>query len=211
MPRRIDTYRGLAQVSRLRVLDEVLACPGLALAELSERTGLHENTLRDHVRVLEAEGFIIGEVEHRGTRGRPRVLFSPVSPERMSLVARRRIEDARRHGDLLRQVLPKSTAPSDLHPDAIHQIDALYEHLDEVGLEPDVDEHSLTVGLVPCPFHDMLNENRSVACRVHEGLIRSVLAQADGPVELDRLIPFTTPHSCHAHLRLREQKPQLTE
>ncbi|WP_455132628.1 winged helix-turn-helix domain-containing protein [Microbacterium aurum] len=37
--------------------------PGISLAELSEETGLHANTLRDHVRVLIAEGIIRSETE----------------------------------------------------------------------------------------------------------------------------------------------------
>lgn len=51
MPRRMHAHRGLAQPSRLQVVALVMEQPGLSLADLSAQTGLHANTLRDHVRV----------------------------------------------------------------------------------------------------------------------------------------------------------------
>lgn len=200
MPRRADAFRGLAHASRLRVMDAVLASPGVGLAELAERTGLHENTLRDHVRVLEAEGLILASTAHRGTRGRPPTVYHPVRGEHRSAVAERRIEAAKRHGDLLRRVVPEADA-ADLEPPAQHQLDALYEHLDDVGLSPEVDERSLAIDLVPCPFHSLVAQNRDVVCHVHEELIRVVLEQAGGPVELDRLLPYVTEHACRVELR----------
>lgn len=82
MPRRMHAHRGLAQPSRLQVVALVMEQPGLSLADLSAQTGLHANTLRDHVRVLTEEGLIRSEVEHRATRGRPRALFYPVDAMR---------------------------------------------------------------------------------------------------------------------------------
>lgn len=206
MPRRIDTYRGLAQSSRLKVLDIILDRPAIGFADLSQATGLHENTLRDHLRVLESEGFIRSELQHTGGRGRPRSLFSAVRGDEPHDDAERRVAEAKRQGDLLRRVLPSTTA-STLDDDALHQIDALYQHLDDVGLDPDIDESELVVELNPCPFHSLLEDNREVACRVHEELIRGVLHRAGGPVELERLLPYTTPQSCHVHLAMRTQPP----
>ena len=50
MPRPTHAYRGLAQPSRLQVAALVMEQPGISLVELSEKTGLHANTLRDHAR-----------------------------------------------------------------------------------------------------------------------------------------------------------------
>lgn len=197
MARRVDSFRGLAQASRLRVLGVVLEEPGLALTDIAERTGLHENTLRDHVRVLEDQGFLDSELEHRGTRGRPRRLYRVVSPETSHPLAQRRIEIAKQHGDLLRRMVGDESA---LDEESLHQLDALYEHLDDVGLTPDLDERKLTVTLVPCPFHELVDENREVVCQVHEALIRNVLERAGGPIALDRLLPYTTTHTCRVVL-----------
>lgn len=206
MPRPIDAYRGLAQSSRLRVLDALLDTPGIGLAELSAITGLHVNTLRDHLRILEKEGHVRSEVEHTGRRGRPRLRFAVVTATDRNEVAERHLREAIRHGDLMRAVLPatESTLPTD----ATHQLDALYHHLDEVGLEPEVDEEALTIELAPCRFHALLADDGPVACRVHEELLRSLLERAGGPVVIDRVLPFTDAHSCRVHLTLREHAAQ---
>ena len=95
-----------------------------------------------------------------------------------------------------------SEAP-ELDEDAMHQLDALYEHLDELGLEPDLDEKNLEVALSPCRFHTLVAEHGYAVCRVHEGLIRDVLNRAEGPLEVDRLLPLVTDHQCELLLRLR--------
>lgn len=205
MPRRMHAHRGLAQPSRLQVVGLVMQQPGISLSELSEQTGLHTNTLRDHVRVLTEEGLIRSETEHRATRGRPRALYYPVDSATVNEAAQRRVDDAKRHGDLLRRVVP-GIAPDPalaLDDDAIHQLDALYEHLDEAGLDPATGGDDLELALRPCAFHTLVDGHREVLCRVHEGLIRDVLDRAGGPVELDRLLPLVTEHQCELLLKLR--------
>jgi len=199
MTRRAGAYRGLSQPSRLRVMHELLLTPGQSLADLAAVTGLHENTLRDHLRVLEAEGFVVRRTEHTGTRGRPRDVFDPAGPESPSPVAAQRVEDAKRHGDLMRGVLLQAPAGDET---VAHQLDALYEHLDDVGLEPAMDEERLTIDLAPCAFHDLVDDRMAMLCHVHAELIRGVLHQAEGPVELDSLLPLVTPHRCHVALRI---------
>ena len=205
MPRRTDAYRGLAQPSRLRVMYELLERPGQALAELAEATGIHKNTLRDHLRVLEAEGFVVRITEHRGTRGRPRELFEPSGPD--NPVAAKRIEHAKRHGDFMRSVmLHESTEGTDA--DVAHQFDALYEHLDDVGLQPQIEEESLTVQLAPCAFHALVEDRMPILCHVHAELVRGVLLQAGGPLEVDRLLPLVTPHECRLLLQRTDAAPE---
>ena len=199
MTRRVAAYRGLSQPSRLRIMHELLVSPGQSLADLASVTELHENTLRDHLRVLEAEGFVVRRTEHKGTRGRPRDIFDPSGPETPSPVTARRVEEAKRHGDLMRSVVLKTAAADET---VTHQLDALYEHLDDVGLDPQVDEDTLTVELSPCAFHDLVDDRMAMLCHVHAELIRGVLQQAGGPLEVTRLLPLVTPHRCHLALTL---------
>ena len=189
----------MASESRLRALDAILDAPGISLVELSEATDLHVNTLRDHVRVLEAHGLIVSEVEHRATRGRPRTVYSAVVDARRSKVAQARIDAARAHGDLLRRIAP-SDVPDGLDVSAQHQVDVLYEHLDDAGLEPVVDEGSLSFEMAPCRYHDMIDEDRALVCGVHARLVQDVLAQTDGPLQVRRLLPFVTAHRCRLEL-----------
>ena len=53
---------------------------------------------------------------------RPRDIFDPSGPETPSPVAARRVEDAKRHGDLLRKVMMHTTATDET---VAHQLDAL--------------------------------------------------------------------------------------
>ncbi len=199
MPRRTEDYRGLAQASRLRLLDEVQRQPGLLLRELAERTALHENTVRDHLVVLEQEGLVCRRTEHPGTRGRPPATYHPVDDPRSNPAAERRVERAREHGDLLRRIQPAPERP-DVGDDALHQLDTLYEHLDDSGLEPDVDEERLEIGLVPCAYSRLLEEDQELVCVVHARLIRNVLGHVPGPVHLELLEPFVTEDRCRVVL-----------
>lgn len=199
MPRHADAYRGLAHASRLKVLAAVLNSPGIDLATLARVTGLHSNTIRDHMRVLEHEGFVRGSTERTGGRGRPRKVYRPVRGTDSHAEAEKRVRDAMHRGDLMRKV---ARTDEHLDPEATHQIDALYEHLDDVGLLPDVDEDALTVDLTPCMFDSMVAENQEIACQVHTELIKDVLVRAGGPVELDRLLPYRTPKRCRVYLAM---------
>ena len=139
------------------ITDILMRRPGLGLIELGDLTGLHDNTLRDHLKVLSAEGVVRSETERRAGRGRPRLVYFTVNAATENEIAQNRIDDAKRRGDLLRRVMP--TEPVDLDADALHQLDALYEHLDAVGLTPELDEAGLSVQMTPCPFHKLIAEH----------------------------------------------------
>jgi predicted ArsR family transcriptional regulator len=201
MARRTDDFRGLTQPSRLRLLAEIQAAPGLLLRELAERTGLHENTVRDHLVVLEAEGLVTHRARHRGTRGRPPESYFPVRRADANPEAARRVEQATRHGDLLRR-MNAGAAHAGLDDDALHQVDTLYEHLDDSGFEPELDEVALEIDLTPCPFLPIADGDQELVCRVHERLIDDTLSQVPGPVRLTLLEPRLTHELCRVHLGL---------
>lgn len=201
MARRTEDFRGLTQPSRLRLLAEIQAAPGLLLRELAERTGLHENTVRDHLVVLEAEGLVTHRTRHRGTRGRPPESYFPVRGADANPEAARRVEQATRHGDLLRR-MDAGTAHAGLDDDALHQVDTLYEHLDDSGFEPELDEVALEIDLTPCPFLPMVDSDQELVCQVHERLIDDTLSQVPGPVRLTLLEPRLTNALCRVHLGL---------
>ncbi len=183
----------------MQLLSAVQEAPGLLLRDLAERTGLHENTVRDHLAVLENEGLVTRHTRHPGTRGRPPATYHPVTEHGANPEADDRIDRARRHGDLLRRMAPES-ARTDLGDDALHQLDALYEHLDDVGLQPEIDDANLEIELVPCPYYALIDSDPQLVCRVHTQLIRDVLAQAPGPLSLTLLEPYATHDRCRAHL-----------
>lgn len=172
----------ISSYSRVRILHLVQTRSDRTVGELSEATGLHANTVREHLQRLIDGGYVIAQTERRTVRGRPRTLYSAATgaPGASSPVARDKAKAAAARGDLLRRMLP--AAASDLGREADAQLDALIEHLEESGFEPVVDDVRLTVDLSPCPHAAARPEDRPVLCQVHLSLMQGVLAEAGGPL-----------------------------
>ncbi|MFJ2369202.1 helix-turn-helix transcriptional regulator [Microbacterium sp. NPDC087665] len=192
----ISTY------SRVQLLHLVQTRAHRTIGELCEATGLHANTVREHLQRLIEGGYVIQATEHRTTRGRPRTLYSAATGmgDASSPIARDKVSAAARRGDLLRRVLPGSA--SALGQDATYQLDALIEHLEESGFEPVVDDEQLTVDLSPCPHAGGRAEDRPMLCTVHLGLMQGVLTEAGGPLAADAVRPSALPADCTVQLRL---------
>lgn len=193
-------YSAISSYSRVEIMHLLQERPQRAIAELAAATGLHANTVREHVQRLIDAGYVIAETERRTTRGRPRVLYSAATgvDEASSPVAARRAEDAARRGDLMRRVYGADT-DAELGADALHQLDALVEDLGDAGFEPIIDERELTVDLTPCP-HAPAAEHRGILCGVHVGLMESVLAQAGGPLRVEGIAASCDPEQCVVQL-----------
>ncbi|MFC8681259.1 winged helix-turn-helix transcriptional regulator [Microbacterium ureisolvens] len=193
-------YSAISSYSRVEIMHLLQQRPQRPIAELVEATGLHANTVREHVQRLIDAGYVIAETERRTTRGRPRVLYSAATgaQEASSPVAVQRAEAAARRGDLLRRVYG-STTDAALGADALHQLDALVEDLGDAGFDPLVDERELTVDLTPCP-HAPTAAHRGILCDVHVGLMDSVLAQAGGPLKVEGIAPSCDPTQCVVQL-----------
>lgn len=192
----------MTQPSRIRLLRAIQREPGRRASELAAESGIPTNTVRDHLQVLEREGLIRGEAMPTRSRGRPPIGFHPVQDAATSAAAGERIAAARRRGELLRAATGAGDAGLD--PAALTQLDVLYEHLDDAGLEPEVDERELTFELAPCRYHGLIDDDMALVCSVHAGLVRDVLRQTGGPLALERLQPFVTEHRCRVALARRE-------
>jgi predicted ArsR family transcriptional regulator len=196
-------YSAISSYSRVRLLQLLQERPSRTIVELCDATGLHANTVREHLQRLMDGGYVVPETERRTTRGRPRVLYSAASGRTpaASPVARRRAADAARRGDLMRRVLPwTDAAAADLPTEAVHQLDALVDDLGDAGFEPRVDEDALTVDLSPCPHADSPAAHRGILCAVHLGLMDGVLAQAGGPLRVEGMTPSCDPAECVVRL-----------
>lgn len=207
MPRRITDYRGLTESSRLKLLHAVQRRPGQSLKSLAAAADIHVNTARDHLRVLQDEGLLYRAPVDTGQRGRPPMQYFPVEAPEQNQAARDRAAEASARGALLRRISPELEDDDHLGQDAQHQLDVLYEHLEDAGMEPVIDSTELTVGVRPCLYQDLLDEERPVVCSVHARLVRQQLDQVDGPLKLRRLHPFTTAHSCLLVLGTDEVEP----
>lgn len=183
-------YSAIASFSRVRLLHLIQQRPRRAVAELCAATGLHPNTVREHLQRLIDGGYVVAEPERRSTRGRPRVLYSAASArEAVSPIARQKAQQAAARGDLMRRVMPPAAAEGSLPAAAVHQLDALVDDLADAGFDPAVDEEALTVDLTPCPHADVPASDRATLCTVHLDLMAGVLAQAGGPLRVGGMLP----------------------
>ncbi|MEN0023310.1 MAG: ArsR family transcriptional regulator [Microbacterium sp.] len=200
----------ISTFSRVRILHLVQSRAERTIGELCEATGLHPNTVREHLQRLIEGGYVIQATEHRTTRGRPRTLYSAATGagDASSPIARDKAKAAAQRGDLLRRMLPATA--SALGRDATYQLDALIEHLEESGFEPVVDDEQLTVDLSPCPHAAGRAEDRPMLCSVHLGLMQGVLTEAGGPLAAeavrtsDLAEDSARPEECVVQLRLTE-------
>ncbi len=219
--RRTPAARVLSAASRVELLHVLQADGPTTTASLAARTGLHENTVREHLQRLVDARFVVRETEHRTTRGRPRTVYRPTTRDDVRTdpgaarhlaesVARARLTSlllggygvavhdvegsARRAGRDMAGDLPAlPEGPDD-------QVLALEAHLDRLGFDPVLDETGSTFDLWRCPFLDLARERPEVVCSVHLGLAQGVLEQVGGPVRAERLLPFVGPRHCELHL-----------
>ncbi len=181
-------YSPISSESRVRILAMLIERPDRTVDELTAGTGLHPNTVREHLQRLIESGFVLPTTEHRTTRGRPRTLYrAATGPE--SRIIREKAEAAATRGDMMRRIMPDTS--SDLAPSEQHQLDAVIEHLEESGFDPVVDEHDLTLDLSPCA-----HAAEGGRCSVHMSLIQSVLTAAGGPLEVDGMREGCNPSDC---------------
>ncbi|MBN9182782.1 MAG: ArsR family transcriptional regulator [Microbacterium sp.] len=199
-------YSAISSYSRVQILHQLQEHPARTVQDLTEATGLHANTVREHLQRLIEAGYVVVETEHRTTRGRPRVLYSAATgtDAASSPVAQRKARDAARRGDLMRRVLPWTDTPdpagAPLPAEVLHQLDALVDDLEGAGFDPIVDEAALTVDLTPCAHAQTHATHRDVLCAVHLGLMQGAMEVWSAPVTVDRLDPFAQPDLCVAHL-----------
>jgi predicted ArsR family transcriptional regulator len=195
-------YSAISSYSRVQIMHLLQEHPARTIAELTAATGLHANTVREHLQRLIESGYVVPESERRTTRGRPRILYSAASgPDApRSPVAQRRVREAAERGDLMRRVMPWTE--SELPDEAQHQLDALVEDLQDAGYDPIVDADTLTVDLTPCEHARAQADHRDVLCAVHIGLMQGVLGEAGGPLEIEGMLPSCDPSQCQIQLTM---------
>lgn len=221
LPERPLREAARAGASRLRILDHLRreAAP-LGLQELAEHTGLHVNTVRFHLERLEADGLVVRETETRSQPGRPRLTFTAS--------ARPDLGPERRSYRLLAEMLAGyfATAVPDASKEAVRigkawggylttrpapyrrateeeAVAELIRVLDDVGFAPErtEDESGHRFVLRQCPFLEVAEAHREVACSVHLGLMQGTLTELRAPLAVDELLPFAVPSGCVAHAR----------
>jgi len=214
----LKTHKALADVSRLRILEELRGQGPLDSRELGRLVGLHPNTVRSHVDQLIEAGLVRAVSAPAAGRGRPRVLYEAIADSASVQQGGYR---------LLAQILASYLASTD-QPQAVAEgagrawgryltekpqpfsgISAdeaahkVVELFDELGFVPEALDESgeRKILLHRCPFREVAELNQRVVCAVHLGMLKGALAEMGAPLQATRLEPFVKPTLCIAHLR----------
>jgi predicted ArsR family transcriptional regulator len=208
-------HRALAHHRRVELLDLLRARDDASDAsELADELGLHVNTVRSHLQLLEDAGLVTSETEVRRVRGRPRLLFRAAPEPRptseheyrglAAILASTLARDPDTAADVAvdagerwgRELVATRTIPGE---SPITQLAG--DLLDELGFAPrPATDDPAAIDLTRCPYLAVAEEHPEVVCGIHLGLLRGALAAA-GAQDVDvSLVPFATPTTCRVSL-----------
>jgi predicted ArsR family transcriptional regulator len=208
-------HRALSGSSRVRILQALRdAGTPLDAFDLSQRVGLHHNTVRSHLEVLGSAGLVARSTEPSARPGRPRVVYRPTAtPERHYETLSRVLADHLSRGAGPESVVEAGRAwgrrVAQGRPAPRTRAEAaglLVEILAELGFAPQdpvppADAGApMRISLRACPFRDVALEHPEIVCNVHLGLLQGALEELGGLVEATGLEPFVEPELCVAHV-----------
>lgn len=214
---RVSRERALSHDSRVTLLEALQAAPEpLDAAGLAEAVGLHVNTVRSHLRLLEQAGLVRRQAEPRTQPGRPRVLYTAAAPadadggQQYQLMARMlasfvasSVPDPAAAAEEIGRQWGRHLVPA---PEPFTTVSAedglevLLDLLDKLGFAPRPGADPGEVELRHCPFREVAKAHPEVACSLHLGLMRGAVTEADAPVAIADLLPFVDAHRCVAHV-----------
>lgn len=199
-----------------RVLTVLQAEPApVTMTGLSLVTGLHANTLREHLDALEAAGRVRRRHAAPSGPGRPPTLYEAAPADRAgrseyaglaaalaSTIHRTSTEpgrDAAEAGDQWgHELAAERGRPAEPGDRAARR--AVVSLLDEVGFAPEADHDSAVVLLTRCPLLDTARRYPDVVCAVHLGIVRGALEEYGADATATALHPFSEPGACRLHL-----------
>lgn len=200
--------------SRAAVLETVQdQTEPVTMAALVRSSGLHANTLRDHLDALVRRGLVRRHRAEPSGRGRPAWLYQATGADETG-----RSEYAGLAGVLASAIHRTSDSPRE---DAIvagtewgHDLargpgrtpaDAsarrqVVDLLADIGFGPESDEPLSVVHLTRCPLLEAAYKYPDVVCGVHLGIVRGALEEYGADPEGTELLPFSEPGACRLQL-----------
>lgn len=181
-------------------------------AELADLLGVHPNTVRFHLSVLERSGSVVRAQSTSATPGRPELRFR-LPPTQTSVGLR---------ADLLARILLSRIAAGDDPQSEAEEagrqwgtgeavragrtgtdaVADLLDVLESTGFAPSANDGA-AIDLHNCPLREFLDSHGRLVCAVHRGLMTGFLDAAQSPRTVSSLVPFATATTCRAHLQQR--------
>jgi predicted ArsR family transcriptional regulator len=196
--------------SRAGILERLRAQPEpVTQAALATISGLHGNTVREHLEALLRAGLVRRVRAEPSGRGRPAWLYEAVSEQDggeyaglaaalAASIARTSKDprgDAAAAGEAWGHELVRDRAGS--APDPVAARHRVLELLEDLGFDPRRDpEDAAHVRLVRCPLLEAAHRHPEVVCGVHLGLVRGALEEYGADPGGTDLVPFAEPGAC---------------
>ncbi len=214
-------FRSMADPSRRRILryleDAGEPCD---VRTLASGVGLHPNTVRGHLALLEEAKMVQRKIHRRETPGRPRMLYSGVPRDNPPTSGNYRLlaevlttslragsdtptEAAEAAGKSWGLYLTEHSSPA-RPPTYDEALTTITNLLDEMGFEPEAvqaDGDARSVDLRDCPFRDLAKDHADIVCSIHLGMLRGSAEALGGVVVIDSLLPFVEPSRCRTLTR----------
>ncbi len=182
---------------------------------LALTTGLHENTIREHLDALAARGLIERQPGKPAGRGRPAMEYvaaersepDPRVAEYVGLTTALARHIARTSDDPAGEARAAGRAWAEElrgiepEPDERRARERILAMFEQLGFDPDADEEVARIALRRCPLLDVAVEFPQVVCAAHRGLAEGVLERLGGDASQVRLQPFAAPGACHLWLQ----------
>ncbi len=173
-------------------------------------TGLHTNTVREHLDALVRAGLARRRRAEPSGRGRPAWLYDATTEESASEYAglaaalaasiartsRAPGQDAAAAGEAWGHELARDRA-AEAGDTAVGAGRAVLALLDDLGFEPREDPGTPSrVRLTRCPLLAAAHRHPEVVCGVHLGLVRGALQEHGADPAGTELVPFAEPGAC---------------
>lgn len=186
------------------------------VAALAAASGLHVNTVREHLEGLRRSGLVRRTPAPASGRGRPgwryeatdrshddpRPTYAGLAAALATVIARTSPDptaDARLAGAEWGRRIAASGATAARGPGAARR--AVTEIFDEMGFAPDVDDDGREMRLTRCPLLEAAHQQPDIVCAVHLGIAQGALETHDAPTDDLELLPFVEPGACLLRLR----------
>lgn len=188
----------------------------MAVADIAEQVGLHVNTVRGHLELLVHLGVVSRQTEHRGGRGRPRVLYelAPDEPRHqdayqtlatalaneLSILGGPDQQTADQAGRLWAEALVREgrLRPTSSQEEAVKQVTDLFTDL---GFDASTEPLADRIYLKSCPYA-AIREAFPGVCDIHLGLMRGSLAVIGSDLSVRDFDVDVRPGLCVAHLAI---------
>lgn len=211
MDRSTLVHRALAEPTRATLYELLKASSRpLDASELALGLGVHPNTVRSHLQVLEDARLVLSLLEKRVRPGRPRRLFEAVTvtseeEHRLLAAALASVLEPLEGGTTLAEEAGRQAGRKLVEEgggEALPPIDRVIALLDARGFEAAAEEGA--IAMRRCPFGEVAGDHPAIVCGFHKGLVDGALEAAGAELHLDSLDPWARANACVAHLASRD-------